>query len=176
MTADEEKQMQALFAAGDPAARLPELLPQRVAAELSDSRLTRTFSRCAKTPQRSSKMRRAWRCSQLCTTSRICAGSAVGGRPRCRRRVSAFSTAPVARPSSCTVTGAPRKGICVPSRQSTRAASTRSVMVATWCPTLTPASHSGYSMASASGRTRSGATSVTNQRSKSLFQPSWPRP
>ena len=35
MTADDEKQMQALFAAGDPAARLPELLPQRVAARLS---------------------------------------------------------------------------------------------------------------------------------------------
>lgn len=37
MTTDEEKQMEALFAAGDPAARLPELLPQRVAARLAES-------------------------------------------------------------------------------------------------------------------------------------------
>jgi hypothetical protein len=36
MTADEEKQLQAMFAAGDPAARLPAMLPQRVAARLAE--------------------------------------------------------------------------------------------------------------------------------------------
>src|SRR5688572_27213213 len=36
MSPDQEKQMQALFAAGDPAARVSELLPQRVAARLAE--------------------------------------------------------------------------------------------------------------------------------------------
>lgn len=38
MTAEEEKQLEAMFAAGDPASRLPEYLPQRVAARLKERR------------------------------------------------------------------------------------------------------------------------------------------
>lgn len=41
MTADQEKQLEAMFSAGDPAARLPEYLPQRVAARLDARRAPR---------------------------------------------------------------------------------------------------------------------------------------
>ena len=38
MTGEQEKQLEAMFAAGDPAARIPEYLPQRVAARLKERR------------------------------------------------------------------------------------------------------------------------------------------
>ena len=113
-------------------------LPQRVCAELSERRRRRTPSRSAKCAQRSSKMRRAWRCSQLCTASRICSAVACCGSARCSvaapRRAglsaSVLNRAPTAtlpaRGSSTTMTVSPRKGIVAPSRQSTRAACRRS--------------------------------------------------
>ncbi len=41
MTADQDEQLEAMFQAGDPAARLPEYLPQRVAARLEARRAPR---------------------------------------------------------------------------------------------------------------------------------------
>ena len=93
-------------------------LPQRVVAELSDSRVMRTPSRGAKSRQRSSNTRRAWRCSQLCTASRICSGVGVCGRPTCSvsRGTPGSASARCAAPrrwprgSSTTITVSPRKG------------------------------------------------------------------
>ena len=114
----------------EPSARA---LPQRVEAELSDSRRTCTPRRGANSAQRSSKTRRACRCNQLCTASRNCAAAAPWGSPTCKVRrgtpgseaASLCSTAPVTRGSTITITVSPRKGMVVPSFQSTRAWASR---------------------------------------------------
>ena len=71
---------------------------------------TRTPRRAAKWAQRSSKTRRAWRCSQLCTASRICARRRAARQRRRAARAAAHGVAAGATGAGCAPRGVRRAG------------------------------------------------------------------